>query len=593
MMQPDNFYTTYNARHLAPQEVAKTFIWSDSYSKLIQNNHSVILGARGCGKTTLMKMLTLPALYAWDSEGAKDVRENIPFYGIYISTDIYWDVKNQTYSSQLKPYGNFAEQISHFSVNSNVFSSLCDTFLNIISIELEDFDEDKEVELCKELIKAWKIPAAIPKLRFIKEALNERIDEVNQLIQKVIFNYDQKSVIQTPDYFNLNFESSIELVIPKFERIYGIQSSTKKSWALCFDELEFAPIWLQKKLFRSLRSRKQFILYKLSASPILSIELEKTLKGDYTATSGNDVQMIKMWSSSDNESFSKRIIESFVSGNKDLTSFFGTNAIYNKSPDSYTEGSEFYNELKSLIAKDDSFKKFLSSKGIDVDNPIPNTKEQKDVLFRKIKPIVYHRNYFIESNRNSKVTLRSRKKAIDLFSGIEVLAKVCDGNPRWLIGMMSLIMVKSKDRADKVTQYNEILNASNRFKNVIANIPIGKSAFTITDLIEKIGSFFKEQVHGPDFKMDPKGTFVVDQNEHEISKDILELIDKGVSQGAFILLDSNDDSFDFEIRGKRFKLSYLFSILYDLPIRTYTEIKLSECLSGKGLDTSQMSIFRS
>jgi hypothetical protein len=84
----------------------------------------------------------------------------------------------------------------------------------------------------------------------------------------------------------------------------------------------------------------------------------------------------------------------------------------------------------------------------------------------------------------------------------------------------------------------------------------------------------------------------VDEKESLIPNHILDLIEKGISQGAFILLDTNDDAFDFEIRNQRIKLSYLFFVLYDLPIRKYGEISLSRCLKGTDLSNiNQMSLF--
>lgn len=590
-METNNFLISYNARHLAPKEVAERFIWSESFGKLIKNNHSIILGARGCGKTTLMKMLTIPALHAWNSDSkAEDIKNNIPFYGIYISTDIYWNVKNLTYGSQLEAYGNFADMVSHFAVSSNVFTSLCDSFLNIINIELKNKDEKKEIELCNHLIKAWKLSNTIPKLKYVKEALNDRIDSVNQFIQQVIFNYAPDDKIEVPDYYNLSFETSLELIIPKFERIYKIEE--KKKWALCFDELEFAPIWLQQKLFISLRSRTQYLLYKLSASPILPSALEKSLLSDYGATPGNDVELIKMWISKDNEEFSKKIIKSFLPSDSNLVKVFGSNDIYNKTADSYSEGSDFYKEMISLINKDESFKSFLLNKDVDITNPIPISDNQKDVLYRKIKPIVYFRNFFIEENIvGKKVKYRSRKKATDLFSGIEVISKICDGNPRWLIGIISAIISKSNGgNIDKKLQFDELLNVSKRYKNVIANIPVGDCNSTIIDIIERVGKYFENQILGENFLMDPKSTFLVDNSDDKIHDNIIELIEKGVAQGAFILLDSNDDSFDFEIRNKRFKLSYIFCILYNIPLRVYNKIKLSECLTSLD-DAGQISLF--
>ena len=239
-----SFYNTYNARYIEPKQVAERFIFSESFEKLIQNNHSVILGARGCGKTTLMKMLTLPALYNWKHESAEKIRSEINFYSIYISTDIYWDVKNQTYEKQLKKFGNFADKISRFTVNSNVFIALCDTFLNILEIELNTSDLEREIELCKNLIENWKLEKTLPKLQYVKEALLKRIDFVNQVVQDVIFNYKEGEAIPDYEYFNLKFDTSILFIIEVFSRIYKIPST--KKWALCFDELEFAPEWLQR-----------------------------------------------------------------------------------------------------------------------------------------------------------------------------------------------------------------------------------------------------------------------------------------------------------------------------------------------------------
>lgn len=598
-MRSDDFYLTYNARHLEPQDVAKTFIFSESFNKLIQTNHSVILGARGCGKTTLMKMLTLPALYAWKDNRAAAITRNLAFYSVYISTDIYWDVKNQTYSSQLKPFPKFADQISRFAVNSNVFTSLCDTFINIIKFEIKDQDTLKEIELCTELANAWKLESVIPKLTYIKEAINKRVDQVNQLIQDVIFNYTSEEDIPKLDFFNLMFETSLERLIPVFQRIYNLSNNRK--WALCFDELEFAPIWLQQMLYQSLRSRTQYLLYKLSASPILPSDLEKYLKGEYSPTSGNDVQIIKMWTSKDNERFSRKLIDSLLEnkfGINDSEAFFGSNDIYNKVQDSYKRNSPFYNEIKSLIAKDDSFKSYIKEKIKDVNDPLPKDSAQKDTLFRKIKPTVYFRNYFIERNQAKpngrfEITYRSRK-TIDLFAGIEVFVKICDGNPRWLIGIISSILAKSTPKgADKKLQYDELFSAAKRFKNVMANIPIGiNSSLSLVDIIDMIGAFFYNQIMGSKYHLDPYGTFRVDINEAEMPESIVSLIEKGVSQGAIILLESDDDSFDFSLRNHRFKISYLFFLLYKLPLRNYPAVKLSECLKNiQNYPLSQTTLF--
>ena len=61
-----NLYESFNARNYTPSQVAETFIPNDDYESLWLNQHSVVLGPRGSGKTTLFKMLTVPGIYKWD-----------------------------------------------------------------------------------------------------------------------------------------------------------------------------------------------------------------------------------------------------------------------------------------------------------------------------------------------------------------------------------------------------------------------------------------------------------------------------------------------------------------------------------------------
>ncbi|AWM14125.1 hypothetical protein DI487_09870 [Flavobacterium sediminis] len=587
-----NFYNTYNARYLEPKQVAEKFIFSESFEALIKNRHSIILGARGCGKTTLMKMLTLPALHNWKHEKANDIKSNIPFYAVYISTDVYWDVKEQAYDEQLKKFGNFADKISKFSVNSNVFISLCNTFLNIIQYELNEENLDKEIELSNFLIDNWKLEKTIPKLEFVKESILKRIDFVNQLVQDVIFNYDNEQDIPNYDFFNLNFDSSLSLVIDKFIRVYNI--SSEKKWALCFDELEFAPSWLQDKLYKSLRSRNnQKILYKISSSPILPKEIEKIFKDEYSPSVGNDFDCIKMWNLRSNEKFSKELIESLLfekHNTRDSKKFFGGNYMYldDKVNESYNLDSPYIQEIKELISKDQSFKNYLISKDIDPKNPIPKATLQKDSVFRKIKPYVYFRNFFIESNilTSDKPKLRTRKKAVELFSGIEVLTKICEGNPRWLIGLTNSILQKTTiEKTDLSIQYDEIINISKRFINSINNIPVKleDSSLTINEFISKIGNYFQDQVLGRKFYPEPSTTFKFDL---ENSNDYIILLEKGIFQGAFVLIDSDDESFDFEVKNKKFKLSYLYYPEYRLPIRKSSSIGLKTIINASEIDNS-------
>lgn len=583
-----NSFSTYNARYLEPEQVAEKFILSESFLTLVKNHHSIILGARGCGKTAAMKMLTLPALYNWKNVDAKKIRESIPFYAIYISTDIYWDAKNKSYEKQLENFGDFFDKISRFSVNSNIFIATCNTFLNILKYEISNPDPLAEIQLSSVLIDRWKLKDVAPQLMLVKEALLKRIDDVNQQIRYCIYNDIQ--TIPDEDFFYLDFDSSLSYIFDTFKRIYP--QLIDKKWALCFDELEFAPKWLQENLYKSLRSRNdQRILYKISSSPILPKELEPIFMGNYSASAGNDFDCIKMWATGSEENFTIEIIESILRDNKiseKAKSYFGKNNLYlDDRVESYGYGSEYIEEIKSLANIDQSFLKYLTYHEIDPLYPTPKSSRQKASIFRKIKPIVYFRNQFIKENHlKSGIELRTRKKNIDLYNGIEILCKICEGNPRWLIGLTNSIIEKSGDnnKALHRVQYDEIINTSNRFINSIENIAIElrDNNITIRQFINRIGQYFNEELLGEDFKPEPCSTFRVDLD----NPDYLTILEKGLFQGAFILVENEQDSFDFDVFGKRLKLSYLYYPKFRLPIRKSKEVSLRKIFTNEQYNNS-------
>lgn len=592
-----NIVNTYNARYLEPKQVADKFIYSESFQILLNNTNTIILGARGCGKTTLMKMLTVPALHSWNHEKAEKIKKEIPFYAVYVSTDIYWDAKNKIKENQLNNFENFANKISKFSVNHNVFYALCVTFQSILDYENlcnPSEKEKKEIELCQYLIDNWRLERTIPLIQYVKEAIRKRISEVNIQIQKIIFNYSDFDSALEEEYFNFDFDSSISYLVEIFGRIFNLPP--EKKWALCFDELEFAPKWLQEQLYTSLRSRNdQKMLYKVSSSPILPKELEGIFISDYSPTEGNDLDLIKMWNLNDSEQFSTEIIKSLLSQHsitKSPTDFFGTNIIYNKKVKGiYKEGEDFNNEIVELIEKDELFSEYLKQKNIDILSPIPKSNSEKDTLYRKIKQVVYFRNSFIESNkfREEKTLYRSRSKTPKLYYGIEVLTKICDGNPRWLIGLLNEILLNSnKDKANENIQFDKILSTANRFRNSIKNIPIqlNDPSQSIDSIIERIGNNFREQLLGKKIIVEPKFLFEFNISDNN---DLKTIIEKGLFQGAFILVDkTGDQKLDFDFFGKEMKLSYLFHIQFDIPIRKSSD---SIQLSGLSSNLLQTNLF--
>lgn len=84
-------FESFNARSLGPEQVAQTFVAPSHFAKLVARCHSTLIGPRGSGKTSLLKMLQPHALESWQSEEARAFRSTIDFTGVFIQTDISWN----------------------------------------------------------------------------------------------------------------------------------------------------------------------------------------------------------------------------------------------------------------------------------------------------------------------------------------------------------------------------------------------------------------------------------------------------------------------------------------------------------------------
>ena len=581
MLKIDNFQKVFNARHLAPEQVAERFIYNPDFEELLLGNHTVLLGPRGCGKTTLMKMLTLPALNVWKDRRANKIKEGIDFFAVYISTDIYWQVQKDSYYEQLKDFPDYADVISKVAVTTSVLHALTITMAQVCEYNYVSNNAELESKMCQYLIQRWGIPATIPTYSMVQQALIERSGDLNRHIQSTMFNCRSEEDVRNSyeDYFSLDYHSSVIEATSFFVKLYDCEDRYK--WALCFDELELAPLWLQDKLFQGLRSTAQNILFKLSASPIVSIS------SDILATAGNDLKLVKMWPNTlgnkyrdFSEKLVKAILKEKFGKSIDPEDVFGTNPLLHsgKHTKTYEEGGETWKEIKLLATTDSNLKKLLLSSGINPNNPVEPKGNNKagDTILRKIKPIVYFRNYYSQYNSKKDVRTKRSRKAQTLFYGKELIYTICDGNPRWLIGIVNGMLKQIGEESVKISPSNQaqvLERISQQFHNIIKSMPgnevvINGKPVTLSDILDKIGTRINQDIVLGPFKKDPASTFVIDK---ELDDDVIEILKQAAYQGAIILMNPEKESFDFKMEGKTFRLSYMLCPFYKIPLRKYSK----------------------
>jgi len=608
-----NLYHSFNARNLSLFEVANSFIINSQYRDLISLNHSLLLGPRGCGKTTLLKMLTPQAINLWN-ENLNNEKIILPFYGVYIPTDNQWKKQFNQLEKTLSFSPDFTMLISKVIVNTNIIKSIVSTFYQLLenSEREDDFYFKYKKELCIDLIEIFKLDKPIsPDLLAIELSLRNRISNVNELINKTLIT---KTINfgELPDYFYSEFFDISSNAFHSFKRHFSKDLFFKQSnfrWALCFDELELAPEWLQESLINQLRSRNdQTILFKLTSTPI--VQIEKNLDENTTnleASTLNDYGVIRAWTY-DQSGFAKwnefadkfafeRIKNFFDKSQIDTEKLFGKYDIdkviksdkslnFNDLIDfednqwdaKYRKGTLMWNLIKHLAIHDKSFRGYLSLNNISYHNPIPRDENQMGKIFRKMKPIIIYRSQFIRNNKK-----RGRKN-VPFYFGVNNIYEVCDGNPRFLSGLIDQLLkttqLKNIEEITPEKQSEVIYRISERYLEIISSHPDASyenrgKINNLEKLIKEIGMFFYDSLITNDFTINPIGSFIVDNG---IDKNLANLINLGVRLGAFVYIDPKEAISENGVYEKAFRLSYLMHPYFKLPLREYNSRNLSYIL---------------
>jgi energy-coupling factor transporter ATP-binding protein EcfA2 len=205
-----HLYESFNARNYTPKQVSETFIRNRDYDDLWRNEHTVVLGPRGSGKTTLFKMLTVQAIYSWKDQMAAGLRKERPFTAIYVPTDMHWHHQLKHIQEHLKEAPRFSAVASRAAVTTSILMAIVKTFLDRLYYEgLQN--AENEANICRGLIKEWLLPPTLPCLTLVVLALKARISEIRRTINQIVFqHHTDAQITNIPNYFHLDYFATMD-----------------------------------------------------------------------------------------------------------------------------------------------------------------------------------------------------------------------------------------------------------------------------------------------------------------------------------------------------------------------------------------------
>jgi energy-coupling factor transporter ATP-binding protein EcfA2 len=598
-MHHSNF-EAFNARDLAPTDVALSFVPSSKYDELVGANHSLLIGPRGSGKTTLLKMLSLEALRSWQHVDAENYRRRVNYTGIFVPADITWGEMVDALAPRDRVPEDCRQTLGEIAFGINVMLAATDVMaLRIEPVARNGHSEStfrqvpppKEIEeLIETIASSWRLSLRSLSFRGIALALRARLADLAAAAKRIshALSPDMALLQKEIPYADLDVFVSLVTVLDAFNRYAG---EANGRWALLLDELEVVPVHIQAKVIASLRASDARLIFKVALAPCgpqTELLLSQTKPSPL-----DDAKRIELWYRDKNEAigFCRKLYDSRARHHTTLVGkqlapeeMLGASLSEEppvnggKLPDMFPSQAasswarDWEPYFTSLAKSDESFRAFLTKHTIDASDLRPSPSEANGNRIRKIAPIVAIRNAY----RRSSGKKRGRKKFREPYLGWQAIATISEGNPRWFIGMLSGLERSLAEQGGTVPiepakQWATISRAMGAFLEKLKTVAIENNIGITTQqpvyrLLETIGTRFHNALVIEDFIEDPPASFVVDEG---VSKDIENCLRIALNFGGIVCLDPPDNLAGYRsLRGKEFRLAYILAPEFDLPLRS-------------------------
>ena len=588
-----SLFDSFNARSASTERLAADFIPSHHFEAITRRGHTLVIGPRGSGKTCLLKMLQPRTLNAWRSKDAKLYKEKIDFIGVYIPADISWSQQLKYLSIKDIP-NSLQRQLESAVITAHVLHSFISTLIDLATIDdplLKRFrirlTDSKEIQIVETLAKRWRLKITAPTFLALKHAIRARGNDIWLLAQSFSDDNESQKTDRDRSILNFDFLNEIQYLIEVIDDYTGRDDSR---WALLFDELEIAPAWMLETLLAAFRSVGQKLLLKLTISPYTPID---AFSKPNAPQSGQDFELIRLWYGykQEGKEFSRKLFSKILSAahieDTDPESILGMSPLKggeNEGLLAYSEGSRHQRLLLNAYQQDPSFKAYCDKNAIDLKNIEKLSESDRASLIRKITPTLIIRQAFrrFDDTPDDKVVLRSRKRP-DIYSGSETFFEVLEANPRWMIGILQdmIPMIKRTGRVGANKQLELTERTGFRFSAMLATFPLGNSGIyaetSLVKALEVIGKHIHNSVIADKFSPEPLGSFIIDS---KTPKSVYDALGTALNAGAIVAIPSGEDEQLGEgLFGKRFRLSYLLSPLYRIPVRLGRAFPLSTALN--------------
>jgi hypothetical protein len=606
--------TYFNANKMSPEHVARLYVRSSHLDALTSQDNVLLVGPRGSGKTTLMKMLTRPALDTWGGEVANDLLRR-PVLPMYVGSDTVLRAQLQVPESQLakaKSRAAFAI-VRRGKLGLHLVETAIEAVAHEIAMERASLDLVGEAALCDRIAAIFRLEPAFPSLGALRDAVGDTLLEFSSAIQSAA-DGDARQVHDASRRYQA--PALADVLTRCQSAVTSAVDGLPRKWLLLFDEIEYLSDAARSEVLLLIRSLGPTFALKIALTPLSITEnyLSEVEKSFLHA--GHDFLPLSLGfdNSHDVLEFSQAlattILSRLVPEFESLPGALGVSAF--ADPGIRTQFDVHYQTrerrsddevVRELAAAQPRFAEYAEKAAL-LDGLETLTSSQRAARYRKALPVMLlwlerlrPTPFSVEDVAPSAISRRGRK-AHQIYCGFPTFLLLADGNPRVLMRMLNRLLKQRQDTSEDGGERGPLfpaawqdaaIESARREQIALANAylsshgPVFGDLFAL-DVLHEIGQQFEEAVHrSPKFSPDPATTFTIDEElPPALTKALVDAYYTGVLVSLDPIVDRSLLRPGSELRGNRFRLSYLQGCHYWLPVRKGRQVKLSSILSQLG-----------
>lgn len=548
-----NPFSDSNVRSYSDNKLLSEFYPTSTFWSLFTDQHEVLLGTRGSGKSYLLKMMRYSLLLQIEDSRARRLVDDKNYLSLYVP--MHLEYITHFLRSKNTEHENIL--LFTFGFNCLLAISLLDEVQAVYKQIYVDIDRAKETfKVAKYLDETWFGTSSTDIYDLIS---------LKSKVRKLYYETDLDDIKKggKARIFSSPICSPLTVVKEYISNSFGFKE--EPTWIVCVDEAEFLNTTAQKCINNVFRSDSNRIAFKVATMHYKHSTLD-TLAKDISVSIGNDFIYRVIDLKYDSEDFKK--LSDSVCANRlnnrlnldniftQLEDFIETIYVYendNKSEHliDYYRREFGEKESQSEKIKSDLIQQFSPK----TQKSAVNSSNFRKAYYDKYLPVFIVRCMYKKSRNGNSIP--------GWYAGATMVRRLSQGNPRMYLELLNKLYEVSKVKQLRLkAQHKVLLQYSEDVIHSTEALPeVGPM---IHSNLENVGRSMHVLTHGKFIKNIGSAFYIdfKDEMEFEESKKWLE------AAIGFSKLIVDDDALVNGLKpGTRYMLSNVYSAMHWLPMR--------------------------